>query len=130
MAKQMQVGDAAPGIEPPAVGTVLLAEDYRRIRELARKILTRRGYRVLDAASGAEALDICREYGDAIDVLLTDVVMPGIHGPELAERVREMRPGIAVLFMSGYPGEAAAAHGLRQEEAFIEKPFTPTALAM
>jgi two-component system, cell cycle sensor histidine kinase and response regulator CckA len=115
--------------EPPAVGTVLLVEDYRRVRELARKILTRQGYRVLDAASGEEALDICRGYGDAIDVLLTDVVMPGIRGTDLAVRVREMRPGIAVLFMSGYPGDATAVHGLTQEEAFIEKPFTPTSLA-
>jgi CheY-like chemotaxis protein len=120
---------AASAPEPAAAGTVLIVEDYRRVRELARKVLTRRGYRVLDAASGEEALDVCRVYADPIDVVLTDVVMPGMRGTELAARVREMRPGIAILFMSGYPGDAAAAHGLTQEEAFIEKPFTPTSLA-
>ena len=122
-------GASASMREPPAVGTILLVEGYRRVREFTRKVLTRRGYRVLDAASGAEALDICREYGDAIDVLLTDVVMPGLRGSELAARVRDMRPGIAVLYMSGSEGDAPAAHGLRQGEAVIEKPFTPTTLA-
>jgi DNA-binding response OmpR family regulator len=100
------------------------------VRELARKVLTRQGYRVLTAASGDEALRMADDYSGSIDILLTDVVMPGISGPEVAQRLRQSRPETRVLYMSGYAGDALGAHGLGDgQAAFIEKPFTPAALA-
>ena len=110
--------------------TILLVDDYRRVRELARKVLTRQGYRVLAASSGSEAIDIAREYSGSIDVLLTDVVMPGLSGPDLARRLQRVRPRMAVLYMSGYAADTLGARGIEDHgAALLEKPFTPAALA-
>ena len=117
--------------QPPREAcTILLVEDYRRVRELARKVLTRQGYRVLTAPSGDEALALARQFDGTIDVLVTDIVMPGMSGPELARQLQAVRPEIATVYMSGYTGDTLAALGLEREAAaFLQKPFTPAALA-
>jgi CheY-like chemotaxis protein len=115
---------------PREACTILLVEDYRRIRELARKVLTRQGYRVLTAASGDEGLALAREFDGTIDVLVTDIVMPGISGLELSRQLLDLRPGISTLFMSGYTGDTLESLGLDRSGAeFLQKPFTPAALA-
>jgi two-component system, cell cycle sensor histidine kinase and response regulator CckA len=107
---------------PPAPGheTLLLAEDEPGIRAMTRVYLENLGYKVLDAPNGSEALRISREYGQAIDLLLTDIVMPGMRGDDLARTIQKERPGIAVLFISGY----ADIEELGVRIPIIEKPFT------
>jgi signal transduction histidine kinase/CheY-like chemotaxis protein len=116
-------------IEAPGDGmaTVLLAEDEEGVRQLAIEALERRGYRVLPAASGEEALTLARAYDGTIHLLLSDVVMPGIKGPELADRMRALRPGIRVLLMSGYAADVVTADDLRGA-MLLAKPFSPAAL--
>jgi len=110
-------------------GTVLLVEDGDSLRTMMRELLEGSGYLVLEADSPNAALEVVGSHDDAIDLLLTDVVMPGMRGPELAERLRELRPGLKVLFMSGYTDEALAAQGLLQKDArFVQKPFSGTTL--
>jgi two-component system cell cycle sensor histidine kinase/response regulator CckA len=110
--------------------TILLVEDDDGVREVARTVLGRHGYTLLEAASAGEARRASSEHEGAIDLLLTDVVVPSEDGGSLAERLAAERPGLRVLFMSGYAGEAVAHHGFVEFEApFIEKPFTPEALA-
>ena len=109
--------------------TILVAEDEAAVRSLTRKILERNGYRVFAASDGWEALQLARGLSEPIDLLLTDVVMPRLSGSELANRLLPERPGIKVLFMSGYSEEAIAHHGvLGPGTAFLEKPFTPDGL--
>jgi CheY-like chemotaxis protein len=116
----------------PAQGvkTVLLVEDEGMVRELAHRILVKGGYTVLDAENGEEALQLCQESPNAIDLLLTDVVMPGgMSGRQLAERLLVIHPKIKVLYMSGYTDDAIVHHGvLDTGKAFLQKPFTPDAL--
>jgi two-component system cell cycle sensor histidine kinase/response regulator CckA len=108
--------------------TVLLVEDEEGVRKLVRSILQRNGYRVLEAKDGADALRIA-EMQPAIDVLLTDVVMPHMSGAETAARLLAIRPGLKLLYMSGYTDDAVVLHGvLRSEAAFVQKPITPDAL--
>jgi diguanylate cyclase (GGDEF)-like protein len=116
---------ATPTLQPHRTGTVLLVEDEGPVRSLVSRILTRGGFRVLPAASGTEALQLVQ--GDEhLDLLVSDVIMPGMGGPELARHTRELRPGIPVLFISGYSKDAVSAHGALIEGAFfLEKPFTP-----
>jgi CheY-like chemotaxis protein len=114
----------------PTPETVLIAEDEPLVRLLTKKVLEQAGYRVLVAGSGAEALEIAGAFTDPIDLLLTDVVMPKMDGRELAHELGNTRPGIHVLFMSGYSQEAVERHGvLDADTALIQKPFTPAALA-
>jgi signal transduction histidine kinase/ActR/RegA family two-component response regulator len=108
--------------------TVLLAEDEDGVRELTLATLKRRGYRVLTAASGEDALKLASAYDGTIHLLISDVVMPGMKGPELAERLRAMRPGIKVLFVSGYAADVVTPGDLRQA-TLLSKPFSPAALA-
>lgn len=104
--------------------TVLLVEDETIVRELVREILERDGYRVISAPTPADALDASRAADDSIDLLLTDIVMPGMSGPEVAETLAESREGLKVLYMSGYSDELAEERGLLQPgTAFIQKPF-------
>ena len=116
----------------PAAGTetILVAEDERLVRVLAQKVLERAGYRVLVGAGGADALALAERHDGPIDLLLTDVVMPEMNGRELARRLTARRPGVRVLYMSGYADEAVAQHGvLDPGTAFLQKPFTPEGLA-
>jgi CheY-like chemotaxis protein len=108
--------------------TVLLVEDAEGLRELARRLLDRQGYTVLVAANAEEAL-VVFEQNASIDVLLTDVVMPGASGPELTRQLVEQRPGLKVVYMSGYTEETIVHHGvLNPGIAFLHKPFTSDAL--
>ena len=111
-------------------GTVLMVEDEEGIRRLARTVLAARGYTVLTATDGVEALEISSECPGAIDLLVTDVVMPRMNGPELAGRMASLRPGIRVLYISGY-AETALAHQGRLEPGvdLLQKPFDPDTLA-
>jgi len=110
-------------------GVVLLAEDEPAVRDFTKRALEMAGYIVLAAANGDEALRASRSWGDRINVLLTDVVMPGIHGPELAYRIRLERPSIGVLYTSGYAEDAVAGGGeFATPGAFLPKPFTADAL--
>jgi two-component system, cell cycle sensor histidine kinase and response regulator CckA len=109
--------------------TILLVEDDAAVRAMARRILDRNGYKVLEATTGAEALRICADTTEAIDLILSDLVMPEMGGRELAAQVRAHHSGARLLFMSGYTEEAAMKRSvLDPSEAFLSKPFTPEAL--
>jgi CheY-like chemotaxis protein len=113
----------------PGTETILLVEDNGGLRKLARRILVSSGYRVLQAADGEEALLVLERYQEPVHLLLTDVVMPGMNGRVLAERVGAVRPGMNVLYTSGYTDEAIVHHGVLDEgTAFVGKPFTAAEL--
>ena len=115
----------APGRSAPCVGTVLVVEDEDTVRTLVQRILERNGYRVLVAGSGMEALETAALHHGEIEVVLTDVVMPGMSGREFADQVNAATPGLKVVFMSGYPDEVAADLGvLGPETNYLQKPFT------
>ena len=119
-----------PKLPPPGGReTVLVVEDEDAVRRLVREVLTERGYEVFAAARGEEALDLVARFDGPINLVLTDVIMPGLNGRELALRLDELRPGIRVLFMSGYAGDALARADLAPGATIIEKPFSPDHLA-
>jgi len=108
----------------------LLVEDEAAVRGLAAKVLSSYGYRVLEGSHGDEALLLAERHPEPIDLLLTDVIMPGMTGRELAERMKPSRPQMKVLYMSGYSGNAIARRGILDPGvAYIPKPFTESALA-
>ncbi|HTQ03056.1 MAG TPA: PAS domain S-box protein [Polyangiaceae bacterium] len=110
--------------------TILLVEDEEQIRAVARGILRKRGYHVIEARSAGEALLHCENHPGQIHLLLTDVVMPQLSGPELARRLVSARPGTKVLYMSGYPDEALLRHGaVEAGVAYLQKPLTPESLS-
>jgi len=110
--------------------TILLAEDSESLREMAREYLESIGYTVLDANSGTQALERAKEFQGRIDMLLTDIIMPEMGGPELADRLVSLRPEVKVIFTSGYTGDVIAGHGpLDPAAVFIQKPYRPKALA-
>nr|MDA3834853.1 ATP-binding protein [Spirochaetales bacterium] len=116
--------DLAMGTE-----TILFVEDDEVVRTMTVEILTSRGYLVLEAANGEEALLTCKRYHGHIDLLLTDVVMPKMSGAELAKKVAKLRPDIPVVFMSGYTDNAVIKHGILQDDVhFLQKPVTPLLL--
>ncbi|HVT77401.1 MAG TPA: response regulator, partial [Acidimicrobiales bacterium] len=120
---------AAPVSRATHVGTVLIVEDEPAMLEVTRRMLTRRGYEVLTAASGADAIRVATEHEGAIDLLLTDVVMPKMLGAEVAERIRVIQPDISVVFMSGYAQPVLTDRGtLGEGVILLEKPFTEAAL--
>jgi CheY-like chemotaxis protein len=111
-------------------GTVLLVEDDALVSGMTAEMLRSIGYTVLIADNPADALTLCAKNGGPIDLLITDVVMPNMNGKELRDRIKIIRPGIKVLFMSGYTSNIIAHHGIPEEGVqFIQKPFSLNDLA-
>jgi hypothetical protein len=104
-------------------------EDEELVREMVREILGHYGYTVLEARSGAEAVDLCSRHRGTIHLMLTDVVMPGMSGVELSKRLAPMQPEMKVLFMSRYTADAIVHQGILESGiAFIQKPFSMDSL--
>ena len=109
--------------------TILLVEDDEAVRKATSRMLRKAGYNVLEAETGGDALLIAEQHAEPIALMLSDVVMPRMNGPQLAERLVDVRPEMLVLFMSGYTADAVAQHGVLEEELpLIEKPFAEEAL--
>lgn len=109
--------------------TILVAEDEEGVRNLAREVLEKYGYTVLEASNGEEALALAERHEGPLDLLLSDVVMPRMGGPELAQALVERRPNVKVLYMSGYTEHPMVRRGVVESGvAFLQKPFTPTVL--
>jgi len=124
-AEQPAVASQVPSTLPRGTETVLLVEDEDGLRGLARTCLESHGYRVLTAPDAASALAQAEKHGDAVHLLLTDVVMPGMNGRELAQRLAALQPKIKVLYMSGYTNELIAQYGVIDSDTMLlEKPFT------
>jgi len=113
---------------PEGNGNVLLVEDERDVRRLAATILENHGYRVLTAADGEEALLMYERCGHRIDLLISDVVMPRMRGPELAAHLRTRQPEMRVLFISGYSDPSIANQVVSAASHFLQKPFAAEAL--
>lgn len=128
-ARQSQASHPA---ERPAIKgseVVLLVEDEDNIREPATEILEVHGYTVLPARNGADALEVAQRHQGTIDLMITDVIMPHLNGSRLAEKLSQSRPGMRVLYISGYPEDAIAHHGvLEPRHRFLQKPFPPGVL--
>ena len=125
--------DEAPAVTtealPPVSTTVLLIEDAEPLRDMVQEILEADGYRVIAAENAERALEAASSHTGKIALVITDVVMPGMSGPEVAERLQVLRPGTRVLFMSGYTDEAIGQHGVIDSAThFIQKPFSAEAL--
>jgi CheY-like chemotaxis protein len=127
------VADAAePAPQAVAGGseTILVLEDEARVRKLICEVLQNRGYHVIEAVRGEEALRKAIEHQGRIHLLLADVVMPEMSGPQAVQQIRAVQPGIKVLYMSGYTDEAMMHHGILESGTpFLQKPFLPDALA-
>jgi signal transduction histidine kinase len=123
-------GGDVPDVPLSGLETVLVVEDESIVRLSIRDTLQLKGYCVLEATDVQEALDFCQQYQGLIHLLITDVVMPGMNGQTLADRLVALRTDMRVLFISGHPGDAVARHGvLPPSAAFLQKPFTPDTLA-
>jgi DNA-binding NtrC family response regulator len=132
-----RLSEAPATLDPPAhetpqngsSGTLLIVEDDSAVRQVAARVLRDRGYTVLEARRPSEARKLCARHGAAIDLLLTDVIMPECPGTELARELTRLYPRMRVVYMSGYPGSAASRIGaLGSRAAYLEKPFSPTTL--
>ena len=109
--------------------TILMAEDDEIVRTFTRRALEMHGYKVLDAEHAERAMEISGSYPAPIHLLLTDMLMPGMNGRQLAEKFRVQRPGVPVLYMSGYTDDVIQEQGLLEEDAvFLQKPFSPMLL--
>ena len=127
-----EIPKAAPALQavPRGGATILLVEDEEVVRHLERQVLEECGYTVLETSGPAEALELSARHEGPIDLLFTDVVMPGMSGRALADKLASTRPEMKVLYASGYTGEAIVRHGvLEQGIAFLPKPLTPASLA-
>jgi CheY-like chemotaxis protein len=130
-AERRSTSDARlPAVHAGSLGeTVLVAEDDEQVRAVVRRVLARAGYQVLEARSGGEALAIAERHLESIDLLVTDVVMPEMGGPELAAALKGRRPSLRLLYMSGYTDDSVLRHGILEGDvAFIQKPLTPDLL--
>lgn len=112
----------------PATATVLVVEDEPMVRRVIERSLEQEGYRILSAPSGDAALSTLAAYPGPIELLLTDVVMPRMSGAEVAQRVLSLRPGVRVLFMSGFTDAILDEHGVRGSVTLLRKPFGPNEL--
>ena len=124
--------EPAPRAEPASLTgseTVLVVEDSPQLRELIQEVLQVRGYQVLEADAGDAALDVARRHDGPIHLLLTDVIMPGMNGRQLADRLTAVRPDVKVLFASGYTADVLVQYGVEGGRHYLQKPFTPDALA-
>ncbi len=127
--EEVETVSPVPAPAPHGTETVLVVEDERQVREFVTRVLSAKGYRVLSAGEGFEALRLCKDCADPVDLLVTDVVMPGMGGRELASRVEAAVPGVRVLFVSGYTDNAVSRHGVLEAGLeFLQKPFTTDAL--
>jgi signal transduction histidine kinase len=129
-AEEQGLAERAPSVDRKGTETLLVAEDEDLVRDLVRTVLTARGYKVLEARDGQESVEIGTSHEGTIDLLLTDMTMPKMDGRDLAKRMEELRPGIKILYMSGYQEDAG--NGDREPHpsaAFIRKPFRPDALS-
>jgi two-component system cell cycle sensor histidine kinase/response regulator CckA len=122
-AKETVTAPRAP-VAPGGSETILLVEDEAALRELTCEYLRSRGYQVLWAANGLQALEICRTHETPIDILMTDVIMPGIRGPELVKAALEMRPGMHVVYLSGYVDRGIEDGALGRDAIFLAKPYS------
>jgi CheY-like chemotaxis protein len=129
-AKQVQIQTPKPAAElPVGTETVLLSEDEQDVREIAREFLESGGYTVIEAKNGREAIELAEKYGEKIDLLVTDMVMPGMTGQELAVRLQREYPGLAVVFMSGYSEHAATEMANADPSVrLMTKPFSRSAI--
>ena len=107
--------------------TILLVDADESLRRFVRRILIEQGFHVIEASDGAEALEVASAYAEPVDLLLTDVIMPKVNGLVLAQRLLQTRPGIGVLYMSGYV-ERSMLLAKHPESILLQKPFTPDAL--
>jgi two-component system cell cycle sensor histidine kinase/response regulator CckA len=123
--------EPAPTAVPPrGRETVLIAEDMAAVRAVTKQMLERQGYTVLEAPDGESALQLAGQHPGPIELLVTDVVMPMLGGRQLASRLRELRPNVKVLYISGYTDDAIVHHGILDAGiAYLQKPYTPDALA-
>jgi len=127
---KLEEKEQTPVLELGGSGTVLIVEDDDGLRKLAGTVLKQRGYKILEAENGEDALRVSEEYDGQIDLLLTDVVMPKMSGKETAERLQPHYPQMKVIYMSGYTDDAIVHHGvLTPGLNFLEKPFTLEDLA-
>ena len=105
-----------------------MVEDRSAVRELVRETLAPCGYKILEAADGKQGLEVCRSHGEPIDLVITDLIMPGLNGKEFADLVKQRHKNTEVLYMSGYGGDALAGIQPENEAALLQKPFSPEAL--
>jgi two-component system cell cycle sensor histidine kinase/response regulator CckA len=109
--------------------TILLVEDQEAVRSYAKEALEQYGYHIMEASSGDQAIGAARSHIGEIHLLVTDVVMVGMNGHQLSERLKEFRPRIKALFVSGYGTDVIARHGVLEGVAFLQKPFSPDEVA-
>ena len=116
---------------PPPRGseTILLVEDEQAVRQIMIEYLNSRGYSVVQGKNGQDALQMLQDFSGKMDLLITDVIMPGMSGAELAGRVKEIKPDIRVLFISGYTESMVVRHGIDETSGFLQKPFTLASMA-
>ncbi len=108
--------------------TILVVDDAEEIRKMVCAMLLQSGYRALEASDGSEALRTLEQDGEQVNLVVTDLVMPEMNGRELAQRISEIRPGLPIIFMSGY-SDQPITHGVSAKDSlFLAKPFTPTKL--
>jgi CheY-like chemotaxis protein len=121
--------EPAPKLAPHADETILLVEDEQVVRDLVGQILQTTGYAVLQSTSGEQALQMSSAHQGPIHLLLADVVLPGLSGPEVAAQLVSTRPEMQVIYMSGYAPEIIIRYGISEKHRlFLQKPFTPTTL--
>jgi two-component system cell cycle sensor histidine kinase/response regulator CckA len=125
----MPLGTTAYARSRAGTETILLVEDELTVRDLVRRVLSGRGYVVLEARDVAHAEQIAASHAGPIHLLLSDIVMPGLSGPDLAQRIVSRRPGVRVLYISGFASQLGTAHGsLSPGITILHKPFTPETL--